>query len=92
MHSQIVGLLRGATGRVAGQLSISSMQLAESTCTSDNKSELLVLYSWFREVACRKAVYNELCIKLCSDYSHLCLTFLDAGSAVLSLYSSFLHS
>ena len=85
VHSQIVGLLRGATGRDAGQLFISSLQLAESTCTSNNKSVLLMQYSWFREVACRKEVYNELCIKLCSDHSHLCLTFLDAGAnAVVS--------
>ena len=43
VHSQIVGLLRGATGRVAGQLSISSLQLAESTCTSNIKYVLLAV-------------------------------------------------
>ena len=67
VHSQIVGLFRGATRRVAGQLFISSLQLAESTCTSHNKSVLLMQYSWFREVACRKVVCNEHCIKLGSD-------------------------
>ena len=90
VHCQIVGLLRGATGRVAGQLSNSSLQLAESTFTGYNEYIFLLQYSWFREVMCRKVVCNELCIKLCGDNSRLCQIFLDAGANVVVSWHSYI--
>ena len=58
------------------------MHQLQQICTS---YVVQLAHSLIREVTCRKEVCNELCIMLCSVYSHLCLTVLDAGAnAVVS--------